>query len=44
VTDSFGVFDTSSFSEHTTAFWKVALAALASFSLKTILSKELLTS
>jgi hypothetical protein len=36
-TNRFGIFDTSSFSEHTTAFWKVALAALASFSLKIIL-------
>jgi hypothetical protein len=42
--NSFGVFDTSSFSEHTTALWKVALASLASFSLKIILLKELLTS
>jgi hypothetical protein len=44
VTDSFGFFDTSSFSEHTTAFWKVPLDSLTSFSLKIILSKELLTS
>jgi hypothetical protein len=44
VTEIFGSFDTSSFSEHTTSFWKVALATLASFSLKIILSRALLTS
>jgi len=44
VTNSFGVFDTSSFSENTTALWKVALASLDYFSLKIILLKELLTS
>jgi hypothetical protein len=42
--DSFVIFDTSSFSEHTNAFWKVSLATLAFFSLKIILSKALLTS
>jgi len=44
VTERFGIFDTSSFSEHTTAFWKVDLVSLASFSLKIILSKALLAS
>jgi hypothetical protein len=43
VTKRFGIFDTSSFYENTTAFWKVALVALASFSLKIILSRALLT-
>jgi hypothetical protein len=43
-TDKFGILNTFSFSEHTIAFWRVALVALASFSLKIILSKEFLTS
>jgi hypothetical protein len=44
VTKSFIFFYISLFPEHATSFWKVFLAALASFSSKIILSRDFLTS
>jgi hypothetical protein len=44
VTESFIFFVTSLFPEHATAFWKLFLAALDSFSSKIILSRDSLTS